>query len=182
MEAFTERFFTARWLATLLAISIAIHGIALAVHQICDRADNESVSHEIALGDFEFCGDARGGDDLSGATFALHLTLLDRVDTTARKALTNRRFRVQQDIEQLLRQARSGDFEDPALAGLKRQIQEQINETLGMRAVADVIITDLELDRMDPLSLSAAETDRDAAAWADAVDSQRQVVSDVEGR
>ncbi len=40
-------------------------------------------------------------------------------------------------------------FEDHELAELKRQIQEQINTTLDMRAVEQVIITDLEVIRAD---------------------------------
>ena len=32
----------------------------------------------------------------------------------------------------------SGDFEDPTLSGLKRQMQEQINGVLGMRGISEV--------------------------------------------
>ena len=60
-----------------------------------------------------------------------------------------RRYAVQQDIEELLRQAHGADFADPVLGELKRQLQEQINRTLEMRAISQVIITDLELHQSD---------------------------------
>jgi len=54
------------------------------------------------------------------------------------------RFRVQQNVEELLRRAHGGDFDDPGLGELKRQLQERINERSG-RAIAEVIVTDLKL-------------------------------------
>ncbi len=45
----------------------------------------------------------------------------------------------------MLRKAHDGDFDDPSLRELKRQMQEQINQTLGMRAIAAVIMADLKL-------------------------------------
>ena len=45
----------------------------------------------------------------------------------------------------MLRQAHSGDFDDPALNDLKRQIRERIDQALGNRVVSDVIITNLKI-------------------------------------
>jgi hypothetical protein len=77
----------------------------------------------------------------------LHIGLLKVDDRVARAKLAANKFRVQQDIEELLRQAGGEDFVDPLLTELKRQLQEQINATIGMRAIAQVIITDLSIDR-----------------------------------
>jgi len=96
----------------------------------------------------------------------LYITLLDGFQQRGRQQLAANRNRVQQDIEQLLRQAHPGDFEDPCLTELKRRIQAQINKSLGVRAVADVIITGLELE----LNREAARPEAQAAqapAWLD---------------
>jgi len=78
------------------------------------------------------------------------------VRATARTRLAARKFKVQQDVEQLLRQAHPDDFADPVLAGLKRQLQEQINESLGLRAISEVIITSLEYGSQPPATTPVA--------------------------
>ena len=65
-------------------------------------------------------------------------------------------------FEELLRRAHGGDFEDPGLQELKRQLQERINQALGIRAVADVIVTDLRLRRSPRTGPSAASTAQSA--------------------
>jgi len=107
---------------------------------------------EVTLGEFQFAASPHERGPVQAARFQLHLAFLPEVDAAARLRLGTHKFRVQQDIEQLMRQAHGGDFDDPALVDLKRQIQEQVNETLGMRAVADVIVTDLELERSSHLA------------------------------
>ena len=77
----------------------------------------------------------------------MHIALLEQVEVAARRELSAKRFRVQQAVEELTRRAHGGDFEDPLLTELKRRLQERVNEALGIRVIADVIITDLKLER-----------------------------------
>ncbi|MEX0866374.1 MAG: hypothetical protein WD030_03380, partial [Pirellulales bacterium] len=71
----------------------------------------------------------------------------------ARQRLEMHQYRVQQNVEELLRQAHGGDFSDPTLAELKRQMQEKINDTIAVRGISDVIITDLRLQRREGHSM-----------------------------
>ena len=101
---------------------------------------------EITLGEFRFEG-AKDATPVRAAEFELHIGILPEVDRDARLRLVARRYKVQEGIEELLRRAQATDFEDPALAELKRQLQEQINTSLGLRSVREIIITDLKLTR-----------------------------------
>ena len=52
-----------------------------------------------------------------------------------------------------MRKSRGTELDDPAIARLKHQIQEQIDEAIDLRAVAEVMITNLTID---PLPLESA--------------------------
>ena len=104
---------------------------------------------EVTLGEFQFTGGKGQDCCIAEAQFALAITLLAPTDEAARETLAARRLRVQQGIEQLLRSAHSADFDDPSLVELKRQMREQIDQTLGLRAVSEIIITDLKLRQSD---------------------------------
>ena len=67
-----------------------------------------------------------------------------------------RKYHIQQDVEELLRKAHSGDFDDPGLTDLKRQLREQISQDIGVRAVSEIIVTDLKLSRSGPQGLALA--------------------------
>jgi flagellar basal body-associated protein FliL len=107
-------------------------------------------SPEIALGQYQFSGIPPTGGRVSQARFSLYVTLLKGMEKNGREAMTDHKYRVQQDVEQLLRQAHSGDFDDPDLGGLKLQIREKIDKAVGCRVVSDVIITDLKLSLANP--------------------------------
>ena len=143
--AFLGRFLTRKWIAIVLVASIVIHGLGFVCYRLLGKASPVSPSPEVSLGGFQFEADGGEFGGLARAEFSLHIALLEHVEQEARRRLQDRRFRVQQDVEELLRRAHRGDFDDPGLGELKRQLQEQVNETLGMRAIADVIITDLRL-------------------------------------
>jgi hypothetical protein len=81
-----------------------------------------------------------------------------QVREAALRELAAKRLRVQQAVEELIRRAHGGDFDDPLLAGLKQQLQEEINEALGIRVIDDVIITDLKLTRKEGQVATVAET------------------------
>ncbi len=104
------------------------------------------IEGEVSLGEFQFLGNSHEQSPIVAASFHLHLALIPETDSLARARLVSHKYRVKQGVEQLLRQAHGGDFEDPSLGDIRRQLQEQINETLGVRAVADVIVTGLNLE------------------------------------
>ncbi|MGO8690608.1 MAG: hypothetical protein ACLQLG_13375 [Thermoguttaceae bacterium] len=146
---FYARFLTAKWLLIVVGVSVVLHVAGLAYVRV--RLHTEPPSNgEIGLGAFHFEGDRSEGGSVGKADFSLHISLLEPVDLAARQRLAARKYHVQQDVEELLRKAHSGDFEDPGLTDLKRQLHEQINQTLGVRTVAEVIITDLKLQRCQP--------------------------------
>ncbi|HEY4761472.1 MAG TPA: hypothetical protein VIH42_12900 [Thermoguttaceae bacterium] len=137
------------WLAIVLIGTLVIHGIGLIYYKSTSNPAPINYSPEIALGNFSFRADKTAGGPISSAEFSLYITALDGLDRLARAGLASHQFRVQEEIEVLLRQAHSGDFDDPALSDLKRQIREQINQTLGNRLVSDVIITNLKIITSD---------------------------------
>ena len=131
----------------MLAVSIVGHAIGFAYFTLRAHSAPVGPSPEVSLGLFRFVAEPTKGGGIASAEFSLHIALLSQVEEAARGELQAKRFRVQQAVEELTRRAHSGDFDDPLLTGLKRQLQEQINETLGIRVIADVIITDLKLER-----------------------------------
>lgn len=150
--------FTPRALLILLVASLVGHGVAFYWTRLHVRGDGTE-SPEAALGTFQFVGTGPQNSSVKSAEFDLHISLLPGVDRSARARLADVRYRVQESVEELLRRARGADFEDPGLEELKRQLQEQINTTLGMRAVDQVIVTDLRLERRDKLEPSNTGTD-----------------------
>jgi flagellar basal body-associated protein FliL len=150
------------WLALLVVCTLVLHGVGLAYNKMSATRAPVEYSPEISLGNFEFTADKSAGGRISRADFSLYITALEGLDRIARTRLSSYRFRVQQEIELLLRQAHSGDFEDPVLTDLKRQIREQINQVLGNRVVSDVIITNLRINATN------SNNNKEPAATADA--------------
>lgn len=142
-----RRFAKKRW-GLLTVVGVLVVHTSVLWYLAAASAGSTDASGEVSLGSFEFVNYATE-QLIRHAQFELHLSLLEDVDHAARERLTARRFRVQQDVEQLLRQAHGADFADPQLTELKRRLQEQVNESLGMRAVSDVLITDLSLEVVD---------------------------------
>ena len=164
---FVKRFWSFQGLVVFFLGTIAFQGGVFLRYQYASGASKTVPNAEVGLGEFHFEADESEQDRISRAEFGLYIALLEQVDQDARHRLATHEFRVQQDIEELLRQAHSGDFDDPNLGELKRQLQEQINETLGMRAIADVIITDLSLELNDTeIAAPIAET-ADMVPWVE---------------
>jgi flagellar basal body-associated protein FliL len=159
-SAWYHRFLDWRWLAVLIVVSLILHGMGLATYRLLGTNRGPEPTPEVALGTYLFLAAPREPGQVESASFSLHIALLEHVEAPARQRLRDRQHRVRQNVEELLRRAHGGDFEDPTLAGLKRQLQEQINDTLGMRAIADVIVTNLELTHRQP---SAAPTEAQTA-------------------
>jgi hypothetical protein len=165
--AWYARFLNWRWMAVLLVASLVLHGAGLVTYRLLDRPKGPESSPEIALGAYRFLAPPRAPGRVETASFALHIALLENVEGPARARIRDCEHRVRQRVEELLRRAHGGDFEDPALAGLKRQLQEQINETLGMRAIADVMITNLDLTYREDSSAPADAQTAEATPWTE---------------
>ena len=142
-----SRVLQGNWVAKLLALLILVHGLAYVYYGYRRSSATTSRIYEISLGSYRFDTDGAGDDRVAGAQFRLYVSLLSEVDQAGRALIKTHKYKVQQDIEELLRQAHSGDFDDPLLGELKRQLQEQINHALGMRVVDEVIITNLTLQQ-----------------------------------
>jgi flagellar basal body-associated protein FliL len=147
------------WLGILLVATLVIHGAGLAYYKLWITRNQAEISPEIGLGNFEFSADRTSGSRIAGAEFSLYITTLDGLDRLARNRLASHKFRVQGEIESLLRKAHSGDFEDPSLNDLKRRIRDQINETLDSRVVSDVVITKLKITPADNKAQKEAVSD-----------------------
>jgi flagellar basal body-associated protein FliL len=151
--------FTIKALMIVMVLSLVAHGVGLVYsHHSHRRSDAADEVMEINLGSYKFEAEPSEQGDVAGAKFCLHIALIDEVEPHARQALAQRQVRVQQNVEELLRQAHGGDFVDPALSELKHHLQERINETLGVRMIDDVIITNLEIHRKHAPGKPAATT------------------------
>jgi len=161
-----SRFGSRKWVAVILAVSLANFAVGFVCSRLLVGQTSGGSEYEIDLGRFRFAADNAELGRLADAEFDIHIAMLEHVDLPARQRLEAHRRRVQQDIEELLRQAHSGDFDDPTLVELKRQLQEQINETLGLRAIADVIITDLQMTHSAKDAGPVSET-ADTVPWSE---------------
>jgi hypothetical protein len=161
-----RRLLTPKWIAVLVLATVTVHGIGFACFRLLGDSHAVKRSPEVSLGTFRFEANQNEVGHIAEAEFALHIALLDRVEGAARPRIEAHRLRVQQGVEELLRQAHGGDFEDPKLGELKRRLQEKIGETLGMRVIADVIITDLKLVHSDRARNLATET-AESVPWVE---------------
>jgi len=134
------------WVAAFICALLLMHAGLFVVWKWSTGAPPPPA--ELTLGEFDFDGAPLPGNPVSRAQFRLHVSLLDEARYRGRILLAERRHKLQQEIEELLRQAHGADFEDPTLAELKRQIQATINRTLGERVIDEVIITDLNLQHV----------------------------------
>jgi hypothetical protein len=139
----------------LIAGTVVAHGLLLATHRWGATPTSER-SREATLGQFHYVARGPVQVGIQGATFQLSVALLDDMAPLARLRLASHERKVQQNVEELLRRVHPGDFDDPTLAGLKRHLQTQINDALGVRAISEVLITDLVLEQRGPLPSEAA--------------------------
>jgi len=165
--AWYRRFLSRRWLVVVIVASLVLHGAGFAWYRMFRGPNGPGPTPEVPLGTYEFVANPQQPGHVARARFSLHIALLSHVDPGARQRLHTREHRVRQNVEELLREAHGGDFEDPGLAGLKRQLQERINETLEMRAIADVVITNLELIYREPFSAPPHPATAEARPWAE---------------
>jgi hypothetical protein len=132
-----------------IAISLAIHCVIFVLVQ---KSVARSVTlPEYTVGTFSIVAGA-AGDSHNSAThcaagkFELHVRFIDDLQSQARTRIATHQYRVRESIENLLRKAHGLELDDAAVARLKHQIQQRVDEAIDLRAVAEVIITDLTLD------------------------------------
>ncbi|MDA7977788.1 MAG: hypothetical protein MPJ50_03330 [Pirellulales bacterium] len=126
-------------------------------------------SREVALGEFHYVAYTSDGSIaeaalVSSADFELHVILIPTVEERARKLITLRERKLRQEIEELIRQSRDSEFADPLLVELKRRLLGQINHTLGIKAIEEVLITELQLSQREAESPSPNESEAITAA------------------
>jgi hypothetical protein len=157
------KFFTGRWVVAIIVVSVAVHTVGFLYVSARPKQAPEPPRPEISLGSFKFISGTAVPGGVQNAAFDLHVSMLNPADAQARDRFTAVKFRLQQNIEELLRRAHSSDFDDPVLADLKRQLQVLVNETLGIKAISDVIITNLSLERSAIATQPASQTAEKAA-------------------
>lgn len=153
------------WLAFLLISTLIVHGIGWAYYKSINTRAQADSSPEIEVGNFHFTADKTSGGRITGAEFSLFITALDGLDRIARTKMYSHKYRVQQEIESLLRQAHGGDFDDPALNDLKRQVREQINQVLGNRVISDVIVANLKITLSNNKESAAVADSASSPPW-----------------
>lgn len=168
---FVGRLLTRKWLLILLGLSVVGHVIGLTYSQWRATRDSAGLGPEVSLGEFRFVAEPDEGGRVRSAEFRLHIALLGQVEAAARRELAAKRLRVHQAVEELVRRAHGGDFDDPLLAEFKQQLQEQINETLGIRVIDDVIITGLRLERRESPGETTTEI-AEALPWTETLGRQ----------
>ncbi len=149
-------FFRRKWVIVIIVATLVVQGVGAGYYCLF-HAGSGNLKAEVSLGKFQFFATAPQGTRIAKADFHLHISLLEDVEAVARSLLTRHQFRVQQNVEQLLRQAHLADFEDPTLTELKRQLQETINRTLGKRVIGEVIITEFSIEHIASLRAGLPE-------------------------
>jgi len=154
--------YTSYALPAALAVSIVANLVGIVYFRTLAQAAAPRQTAEIPLGDYRFEAKEHEPGQVTQAQFSLHVELVHQAEKPGRALLHARQNRVQQNVEELLRMAHGGDFNDPTLKDLKGQLQKRVNETLGLRAVSDVIVTDLRLQRSPPRQV---ETETASVPW-----------------
>lgn len=164
--------FTRKRLAILLSLSLLIHVAVLAYVCFGPKPASAPPPAEVSLGDFSYHGDHLEGGRMVKADFSLHVALEHYTDPRVGLLLANHRYRIRQGVEELMRRAHAGDFEDPTLKSLKRRVLERIEETVGERIVSDVMVTQLRVrwnspDSKTPTETKSAQETAEAIPWTE---------------
>jgi hypothetical protein len=134
---------TQRWLAALVIGSLIVHGMVFAL--VRKSAGRAAAQPEYTVGTFSFVAGEPSDSRTVAGKFDLHVRFLDELDAPARQRIASHQYRVRESIEGLLRDSQGLNLDEPALTRLKHEIQERIDGALDLRAVAEVIITDMSV-------------------------------------
>jgi hypothetical protein len=133
-----------RWLPILVVASLVVDGVVLLlVHKSTTKSGPQP---EYTVGTFAFRTSIGTDAQPRSGTFVLHVRFIDDLDSQARQHMVFHQFRVQEAVEGLLRKAREIDLDDSAVARLKHQIEDRIDDCIDLRSVAEVIITNVNLE------------------------------------
>ena len=149
-KSLLSRLFSTQTLVLTTTVLVILHSVLLLFVGLERFTKRGPEGTEVGLGTFRFEAAADGSTVAATVEFDLHVSLLEKCDRLGRHLLRNHENRVQQGIEELLREATDEDFQDPTFADLKRQFQETINGTLGERVIAEVIMTQVTIERDAP--------------------------------
>jgi flagellar basal body-associated protein FliL len=134
-----------RWLAAIIVVSLIVHA---AVFMLLRKSGGKPAAPaEYTVGTFSFVSDDRGDSKTIPGKFDLHIRFVDDLDAPAHQRLVAHQYRVRESVENVLRKSHGLELTDPALARLKHEIQEKIDTAIDLRAVAEVIITDLSVQQ-----------------------------------
>jgi flagellar basal body-associated protein FliL len=145
---------TPRWLVVFVAVSLVIHAVIFVL--VRRSSARPAIPPEYTVGAFNLVAGQPGDTRGVPGKFELHVRFIDDLQSQANARIASHQFRVREAIENLLRKSHGIELDDQAIARLKHQIQEQIDQAIDLRAVAEVMITDLTIDR--PLSEVPAAT------------------------
>jgi flagellar basal body-associated protein FliL len=156
-KSLLARLFSTKTLIVTTAVLVVLHSLLLLFVGFERFVRWGPESMEVGLGTFRYDSPTTDPTGVSSVQFDLHVSLLEKCDRLARHLLRNHEHRVQQSIEELLREAADEDFRDPKFTDLKRQMQETINATLDERVIAEVIVTGVTVEREGRLAAPDAE-------------------------
>lgn len=169
-KKFAKKCATPKVLFGLAMLSFAVQGCLYWYY--ATRPGPES--REVDLGKFQYVAYSPDGslnDALlvEKADFELHVSLNKNSQKRATELMGLRKRKLRQGIEELIRQARDREFADPELVELKRRLMEQINHTLGIKAVDEVLITELRLSVRSLATANEPETETVETSVSDAL-------------
>jgi flagellar basal body-associated protein FliL len=150
---------TPRWLVAIVVVSLVIHTVLFVL--VRRMSTRPVLPPEYTVGKFNLVAGAPGDSRGVPGEFELHLRFIDDLQSQANARIANHQFRVREAVENLLRKSHGIELDDPAIARLKHQIEEQINQAIDLRAVAEVMITNLTIE---PQPLVNAVTSQPAAS------------------
>lgn len=153
---------TPRWLVVFVAVSLVIHSVIFVL--VRRSSARPAIPPEYTVGAFNLIAGQPGDTHGVPGKFELHVRFIDDLQSQANARIANHQFRVREAIENLLRKSHGIELDDQAIARLKHQIQEQIDQAIDLRAVAEVMITDLTIE---PLSGEAPATATQTASSKD---------------
>lgn len=165
--------FTRKRLAILLSWSLLVHVAVVGYIYFWPKPPSAPPPAEVSLGDFSYHGDHLEGGRMVKADFSLYVALENHTDPRVGLLLANHRYRIRQGVEELMRRAHAGDFEDPTLKSVKRRVLDRIEETVGERIVSDVMVTHLRVrwnsptDSKTPAETKSTSETAEAIPWTE---------------
>jgi flagellar basal body-associated protein FliL len=132
------------WFGAIVVASIVFQVVLFVVLRKAATAKPTAIA-EYTVGTFTFASAGADEKPISGQ-LDLHLRFVEDLDAAARQRLAAHKFRVRESIESVLRKSHELDLGESALARLKHEVQEKVDAAIDLRAVAEVIFTDINVE------------------------------------